>query len=362
MMAGLFNDIGEFFTGDKAEKLEKEQAAQTAASTAERETEQAQLASDRAGLATSQTQQQGQINAMGQTANQFGQQASQANALANRYNQGAQQSMGANATDYMKKANKAAQGQAEQEAQSATRMGTKAALQGARTAGVNKGQAAMLASQQAGSTYGQTFQGGLQAGRQQYQQGAQQFAQQGAQQQGLSQGALGGQAGVQGQQLAGQQAIAGQNLQSQGIAAGQSTSATSAGMAGTQAGITNNNTSQAALTGLASGAVQGAIGLATSDRNLKTNITSSKGRSLEDLIRKVKAVEFDYKPGVEDGGHHSGVIAQELETFAPENVMDTPQGKAVDTEMQTMTNTNLIIQMAEELFELKRKLKAMGGK
>jgi hypothetical protein len=260
-------------------------------------------------------------------------QQEQASKLGEQYMQGAGQSMGANAAEYMQKANQAAQGQAAQEAQMTTQQATRNALQAARTAGVNKGQAAMLGSQQAGQTYNQALQSGLQSGRQQYQSAAQQFAGIGQNQQSLAQGSAG-------------QALQGAQAQQQAAAGGAATTGQMLG-------------------GIAQGAINVVpqIAAAFSDRHLKTDIKPSSG-GLEELLAKVRPVDFRYTPesGEDPTKARKGVLAQDLEkTSMADNVIDTPEGKMVDTAQQTLSNTNLIAQMAEELYDLKAQLKALKG-
>jgi hypothetical protein len=286
-MAGILEDIAEFFTGDKQRKADKAAA-----------------------------QQQQEVR----------RQQEQASKLGEQYMQGAGQSMGANAAEYMQKANQAAQGQAAQEAQMTTQQATRNALQAARTAGVNKGQAAMLGSQQAGQTYNQALQSGLQSGRQQYQSAAQQFAGIGQNQQSLAQGSAG-------------QAMQGAQAQQQAAAGGA-----------------------AAGGGTLGGAIQAGINM-FSDQRLKTDIKPSSG-GLEELLAKVRPVDFRYTPesGEDPTKARKGVLAQDLEkTSMADNVIDTPEGKMVDTAQQTLSNTNLIAQMAEELYDLKAQLKALKG-
>jgi hypothetical protein len=80
------------------------------------------------------------------------------------------------------------------------------------------------------------------------------------------------------------------------------------------------------LGGLGSSAIQ-----KWSDVNLKENIAPGR-RGLTDL-RKVVTKSYNYKKELDPTLHPTeGVIAQDLEKFAPEFVIDTPSGfKAVDT-------------------------------
>jgi hypothetical protein len=349
-MGGIFGDIGEFFTGRKSDAAAKaqSQAGQLAG----------QVANQGMGMAT-----QGQAGVNNST-NILNQQAAQAGQLAQGYNQGAQQSMGANSAEYMANANKAAQGQAEQEAQSAATGGARQAVMAGRASGLNKGQAALQAGQRAGDTYSGALQGGLNAGRNQYANAAQQFGQMGAQQQGI---------GMQGAQAAG-------GLQQGIMNAGAS-------MAGGGASTMSNSAAQQQQAATAGGAAGGstlaagmsAVGSIFSDEGMKDNIKPSnldalvakvKGAAktdpLADLVSKVRPVDFNYKPesGIDPSADQVGVLAQDLEkTSMADNVKDTPAGKVVDTDQQTMSNTNLIVQMAQKMFALEAELdKLRGGK
>jgi len=344
-MGGIFGDVGEFFTGGASDKAGRAQdkAGQLAG----------QVAGQGMGMAT-----QGQAGTNASTAI-LNQQAQQAGQLAQGYNQGAQQSMGANAADYMAKANQAAQGQAEGEAQQAATAGARQAVMAGRASGLNKGQAALQAGQRAGDTYSGALQGGLQSGRNQYAQAANQFGQMGAQQQGI---------GMQGAQAAGSLQQGVMNAGASMAGGGANTMSASALARQDQA-----NKSGGAGGGLLSGLMQG---IASSDVNLKDNVKPSnidaliakakggKHDPLADLVAKVRPVDFNYKPesGEDPEKNRVGVLAQDLEkTSMKDNVIDTPNGKAVDTDQQTLSNTNLIVQMAQKMFKLEAELEKMRG-
>jgi len=102
--------------------------------------------------------------------------------------------------------------------------------------------------------------------------------------------------------------------------------------------------------------------LVDSDKNLKRNIKTSN--SLEELVAKVRPVNFKYnkKSSEDTNKNRVGVLAQDLEkTSMADNVVNTPNGKAVDVGQQTLSNTNLIIQLAQKVFELEAQLKARGN-
>lgn len=321
-MAGFFSDIGEFFTGDKGNAAQG-QANDLANQTAE---EQAGIASGQDTL------------------------ASGANAQAAGYDQGARESLGTNAADYVQKANAAAQGQAGQEASAASVEGAKNALMAARTAGLNRGQAAVQAGQQATQNYAGTLNNSLQLARQMYQNASQQFANQGTAL--AARGMNYQQAGQNARQF-------GYNARNQGNQQNLASAAQSA-----QAG---GNT----ISGLASGAA-----MLLSDKNQKAGIVDSRlvdkvrgapgavlTPDLDQLIAKVKPVDYVYKAGSGEDPNlqRKGVLAQDLEkTSMGDNVKDTPQGKMIDAGQQTMSNTNLIVQLAQELYDLKGQLAARG--
>jgi len=249
--------------------------------------------------------------------------------------------MGTNTADYMRKANEAAQSQASQSAQAGATQGARQALMAARSAGLNKGQASMRAGQQAGDAYTNQYQQGLESGRNQYQSGVQQRQALGAQQQGL---------GIQQQ---------GMGLQGQ-----LSTTAQQYPLAINQANVAQQQgvQSQAAGAGGLGGFLSGIGQLFTSDENCKENI--GKSSTLDELVKKVKPVDFNYtkESGEDATKNRVGVLAQDLEkTSMKDNVVDTPEGKKIDAGQQTLSNTNLIVQLAEELFTLKSELKALKG-
>jgi len=243
-----------------------------------------------------------------------------------RYDTGAAQSMGANAAEYMQKANEAAQAQAAQAGQAAATQGSRAALQAARTAGVNPGQAALAGSQQAGDIYGRTFQQGLESGRQQYGQATQQFAGQGAEMANRALGGAGLQAGV-GTQMYGQAAQKGQAL-GKGIA----------------------------------GALGGVASL-FSDEELKEDIRPAS--DLDATVKALRPVRFRYKPEVPaPEGEQLGVVAQDVEKSPLAGaVVETPEGKALDTAQLTGSNTALIVELGARIRDLEKELaEATRGK
>jgi hypothetical protein len=355
---GFFDDIGEFFTGAKGKKAAADQAA--AVQQAVNLGKEVMGAGQAAAAGGAETAKQG-IAGMSEA-------QKQAAAQAARMQGGAAASMGENAAEYMQRANQAAEGQSAQAAQAGSTASARQALAAARSAGLNKGQASLRAAQGAGDTYTQQYQGGLESGRNQYQQGTQQFAQLG-ESAANRQGALAQGIG----QLGASQQATGLQTQAQGAAA-----ASGAGMSGA-----NAQAQAAGQSGAAGGSALGgglmALGTIFSDKNLKENVTESNTIDklfqkvkqptvnkdpLKELASKVKPVEFNYTPesGEDPGKRRTGVMAQDLEkTSMKDNVIDTPQGKMVDAGQQTMSNTNLIVQMAQKLFDMEAELKALKG-
>lgn len=150
-MAGFFDDVGEFFTGNDRNNAEQ-QAQDLAAQTSE---QQAQIA-----------QQQQQLAQGAQT------QAAAAD-------KGAAESMGTNAADYLNRSTAAALPGAAEEANTSSIGAARAALMAARTAGLNRGQAAIQAGQQATQGYGENLNRNLDQGRSRYDAATDRFANRG---------------------------------------------------------------------------------------------------------------------------------------------------------------------------------------
>lgn len=98
-----------------------------------------------------------------------------------------------------------------------------------------------------------------------------------------------------------------------------------------------------------------------SDRNLKTNIKDDDGSMLEAVAKSIRGHKFNYKPesGEDPGKQEYGVMAQDLEKTPLKNtVMDTPNGKMVDTRRLTTENTAMISDLSRKL---DKALAYMGG-
>lgn len=314
-MAGLFGNIGEFFTGGQ-----QDAAQQT----------QNQL------IGNAQQQANVNLNQANQLNNQIARQGNQAYGYGQ---QGVQQSFGNNAADYLKRMNQAAQGQASQQAGQATTQGLSNALKGARGAGLNRGQAALAAAQQGGNMYAQNYQQGLGQQQAAYGQGANQFAQQQQLGAGMRQNAAGqlGQIGLGSQQAA---------------------------FGGAQDAVSNAANS-ASIGGMLFGNALQAGSKALSDENQKTNIESVLGKlkggsPLDSVLAKIRPVSFNYKEGSGENPQTDrvGILAQDLEqTPFAGNVTETPRGKEIDTNQQTLGNLELIVELGNRLKALEERLK-----
>jgi hypothetical protein len=309
-MAGIFDDIGEFFTGNKARQAEEEQ----------RQRQQAVDAQAAAANAAAE-QNYGQANTLsGQVANDIG----------------------GSTAEYMQKANEAATTQADQSANVAAKSGIRNQLMAARSAGLNKGQSTLRAGQGAGDIYTNNFQQGLQSGRNQYQQGV-------SQRQGISQDQFNRGATRSDQ---------GMNYSAMGTQMGQ--------------GQQDAANRQGATGGETTGGVLGGVLGVLSDETQKENIQSSnslqdllakmKGPSIQETVEKVPAIDYNYKQGSgEDSSkQQSGVPAQAIEETAMKgNVIETPRGKEVDPGKQEVSNLGLIVQLGQMVMDLQKQL---GGK
>lgn len=153
-MAGLFDDVKEFFTGDKqkgAEKRTKELAHQGNA--------MAELGSGQA---------EGAARALGAGGAASQEQANLLRGQQNRANAGVDASLGANAAETSRLANQTAQGIASQNAGLSSMQAARQAISAARTGGVNRGQAALAAGQNVGQNYTGAYQQGIGQGLNQY--------------------------------------------------------------------------------------------------------------------------------------------------------------------------------------------------
>lgn len=216
--------------------------------------------------------------------------------------------LGSSATDFMNKQDTAASASAGREADMAAKGAARNAIKAAKTAGANSGQAALMASQNTGDTYQGALQKGLDSGRNRYGQ---------ATELGLKQGS----------ELAGREAT-NRNLQLGAASAmtGAGNSIAGAGAAQQQAGNDKRNSTFGGI-----GGVLGGLGAIFSDSRLKYGTRSSE---IDELIDKVKPVDFHYKDEGNDEEKHIGVIAQDLEKteIGKPAVNETPIGKSISVE------------------------------
>lgn len=101
------------------------------------------------------------------------------------------------------------------------------------------------------------------------------------------------------------------------------------------------------------GAAAGVAGAVASDERLKDGIKETK--LLDPVGKSVKSIEFTYK--TDPNRPEVGISAQDLEkTPLKTAVIDTPQGKMVDTRRLTTANTGMISEMARKLAENSKKV------
>jgi hypothetical protein len=330
---GFWDDVGEALFGTKTAAAGREGVAAGSAGSA---------AASRAAGSASQAASGVGSQAQGMT--------TQALAQGRGYDQGAAQSMGANAADYLGKARADAEGAASKQAQQASTQGTQAALRASRSSGLNAGQAALASGQQAAGTYQNALAQGTQQGIQNYMGAAGQFAGQGAEMAGRANAGIQNQLGATGQQLNAAQA--------------QAQAAQAQAAIGAQQQAQANQTAQ--TTWGAIGNVAGAVApMIASDVNVKKNIEGildkvgirekKPASTLDEILRKIDPVKFDYQ-NEPDGTDHIGTIAQQVEDSPLKNaVVDTPQGKALNTAELSASYLPIIIEMAT-------RIKALEGK
>lgn len=240
--------------------------------------------------------------------------------------------------------NAAAEAQAAKEAQTTTQQATKSALKAGRTGGMLGGQAALAAAQGAGSTYAGAKQSAADAARANY------AAARTQQLQGLQQQA-GEMAGRQATAAGGQAGLAGQSL---------GTATSYQGAAGSALGT---KTSGSAAAGQQSGGIIGQVagmggqiaGL-FSDQRLKDEIAPI---SLSDALNRVRSLSYKYKGADRP---EAGVVAQDLEGGAMDPaVVDTPEGKMIDTRRLTTMNTAGLSEHEKRLRDVESIISALAA-
>ena len=323
---GLFDDIGEFFSGNKAKAGEDQASQERAQQQQDLKIMQGQAAGTSAAGTVNTAAGVAGVN---EASGNIGRGAQYAEEQARQLGQNAPQVA------------------SEQAAQGST-AAARQALMAARGAGLNRGQASLRASQGAGDQYSNQYQNALTNTQNQA-----------VQQQNLALQGRGAQGNLQ-------QGVANTGLQQTGIGDQSQINAMQGKMA---------LSDQARQAANASGAAGGSFisGMLKSDKNLKDNVKPSsiddlvkktKGDPLADLVAKVRPVDFNYKAGSGEDPEKNrvGVLAQDLEkTNMKDNVVDTPQGKQIDIGQQTGSNTNLIVQLAQKMFELQDEINRLKG-
>lgn len=169
------------------------------------------------------------------------------------------------------------------------------------------------------------------------------------QQANLQQQQLNDQAWANANQMEMNQALANQQTAMQGYGAD------------TQMSTVNQNTpsfwEKAGLGLISGGASVGSAALLASDRNLKENIQPVTDKDADELVKALKAYQYNYKPETGIQGTHTGVMAQDLEKskVGQNAVIDTPDGKMVDYAKLLPALTALVTKQQEELNSLKKK-------
>lgn len=214
----------------------------------------------------------------------------------------------------MARANEAAREQAKMQADLATRN----AIQAGRSAGMMPGQAALGAQSQAANAYGVGMG-----------QGQQQFA-------GYTQ--LGGQLGAE---------MAQRGLTEKGIEVQKYSAEQQARAAQRQA----NQGLFSSLFGAAGG-----IAALFSDRRLKEDTVPAR---IASSLDKINSYTYKYKG---NSRPEAGVMAQDLEkTAMAPAVIETPRGKAVDTNRLSTMNTAALSEHEKRLKDIERMIRDMGG-
>lgn len=243
-------------------------------------------------------------------------QASAYNALPQMqgYDAYTQAAMGASPAEAMK----LAQAAAAQTAQTQADQAVAQAVKGARTAGAMPGQAALGATGQAANAYGQ----GLQAGQQQYFDLTKLGASLGSEMSGRLSRAEQTQAGIDAAKM--------------------------------QAAAAKAQRRQSAL-GNIIGAVGGIASL-FSDERLKEDIEPDP---LTEGLEKIRGYSYKYKGNPRE---EAGIMAQDLEetNMAPA-VMDTPEGKMIDTRRLTTMNTAALADQEGRLKAIEKLLEGIRG-
>lgn len=236
-----------------------------------------------------------------------------------------QAAMGANPAEAMR----LAQAAAAQTAQTQADQAVAQAVKGARTAGAMPGQAALGATGQAANAYGQ----GLQSGQQQYFDLTKLGASLGSEMSGRLSRAEQTQAGIDTAKMAADAQKEAAKMQAAAAKAQRRQS----------------------MFGNIIGAVGGIASL-FSDERLKEDIEPDP---LTEGLEKIRGYSYKYKGNPRE---EAGVMAQDLEetNMAPA-VMDTPEGKMIDTRRLTTMNTAALADQEGRLKAIEKLLEGIRG-
>lgn len=274
------------------------------------------------------------------------------------YDEYTRQALGASPAEAMQKA----QAAAAQGAQGVSDQAIQQSIKAGRTGGMMGGQAALAATGQAANAYGQA----QQAGQQQYFNTAQLGGQLGAEMSGRLQRTAEDATQRYGVNVGANTARYGTDVGASQQQYGTDVAAKTAAMqAKTQKKIakqqnkTDVRGQDIGLLGQGIGAAAGIAGL-FSDKNLKEDV---QPKSMTKGLNKLQAFSYKYKPGAayEGGKQEGGIMAQDLEKTAMKPaVMDTPEGKMIDTRKLSTMNTGALGEHEKRLQMIEKLVKAIG--
>lgn len=259
------------------------------------------------------------------------------------YDQATQQALAQTPEQFLAAQGAAAEGQAAKEALATSNQATRAALKAGRTGGMLGGQAALAAAQGAGSTYAVAKQQAADAAKANYAaantQRLQGLQAQSAEMANRQAAGAQGQAGLAGQSIGAATSYAGS------AGGGYGTKTQGSAAAGQQAG------------GLVDRVIGGVGGIAKifSDRRLKEDIEPV---SLSDALARVNSLGFKYRGSDRP---EVGVMAQDLEgTEMDPAVIDTPEGKMLDTRRLSAMNTGALSEHEKRLRDIETIVSAIA--
>lgn len=256
-----------------------------------------------------------------------------------KYDQYTQQALGGSPAEAMQKA----QAAAAQQAQGVSDQAVQQSIKAGKTAGAMGGQAALAATGQAANAYGQA----QQAGQQQYFNTAQLGAQLGSEMSGRL------------------QKREGDLTQRYGIQTGAETSKYATDKADQQAYEAGQLQKQGQWIGMIAptlGAIGGIAGVAAgSDKRQKEDI---KPVNITKGLSDIKAYTYKYKKGPWNEGdkEQAGIMAQDLEkTAMAPAVIETPDGKMIDTKKLTTMNTGALAEQEKRMKRIENILKGLAN-